>query len=97
MSFTVNLAAGTGAANGDTLDCTGGRLKLVFQVAGAALTGSDVITLQTQNLAGTWLPFATLTLAAPRVVVEGPGIYRAARLAPIATSSGCEYDAIPVS
>lgn len=96
MPYTVNLAAGTGALDGETLNCVGGRLKLVFQVTGAAMTGVEAINIQTQNLTGTWLTFATLTLANPRVVVDGNGIFRASR-GVITTSSGCEYDAIPVS
>lgn len=97
MAFTVCLAAGTAAADGDTLDQSEGRLKLIFQVAGAALTGGDTIVIHVQNLAGTWLPFLTLTATVPRVETTGRGIFRAERTGTIATSSGCEYDAVPAS
>lgn len=96
MAFVNCLAAGTAALNGDTLDQSGGRLPLVFQVAGAAMTGAEVINIQTQNLAGTWLTIGTLSLANPRLIVQPPGVFRASR-GIITTNSGAEYDTVPVS
>lgn len=96
MAFATCLAAGTTAADGDTLDYSEGRLKLIFQVAGAALTGGDTIVIHVNN--GTvWIPYQTLTATVPRVEVTGRGVFRAERTGTIATSTGCQYDAVPVS
>jgi hypothetical protein len=97
MAFTTCLTAGTGAADGTALDFSGGRLPIVFQVGGAALTASDTITIQTQNLAANWVPIGTLTATSQRLVVQPPGIFRASRTGIIATSSGAEYDVAPIS
>lgn len=97
MAFVNCLTAGTGAADGTALDFSAGRLPLVFQVAGAALTTSDTITIQAQNNASTWVPIGTLTATSQRLIVQPPGIFRASRTGAIATSSGAEYDTVPVS
>lgn len=94
-TFVEVLAPGTGAGNGTAVPSD--RSPIVFQVAGAALTSSDTIQIQVQNLGGTWLPTGqSLTATAQRVVVDGPGTFRAARTGTIATSSGAEYAAAPV-
>jgi len=94
MAYTVVLAAGTAALDGTTVDATNGRLPLAFQVTGAALTAAEVITIQSQNLTGTWLPIATLTATVQRVIIQPPGIFRASR-GILTTSSGAEFDTAP--
>jgi hypothetical protein len=97
MAFTTCLTAGTGAADGTALDFTGGRLPIVFQVGGLALTGGDTIAIQAQNIATNWVTVGTLTATAQRLVVQPPGIFRASRTGTIATASGAEYDVAPIS
>lgn len=97
MAFVNCLTAGTAIADGTTLNFADGRLPLVFQVAGAALTGGETIAIQAQNTAGTWLALGTLTATSPRLIVQPPGIFRASRTALLTTSSGAEYDTVPVS